>query len=171
MVSWGPWNYRRNLNTVSCGEFTLVDVQKIWLTPHFQNRWIFGILYHQVDIFTIFCDILTIDFSVSLNNTTDPKTEKYTITQVDSKHKTFLTRDCMKGRFMTFYVTILKKKTIFWTFSVSCPAASMNSRTNLNAVSVRAIIIHALQEISTYNFKIGRSAQFSGCIESLFSQF
>ena len=106
-----------------------------------------------------------------LNNTTDPKTKKYTITQVNSKHKTFLTRDCMKGRFMTFYVTILKKKTIFWTFSVSCPAASMNSRTNLNAVSVRAIITHALQEISTYNFKIGRSAQFSGCIESLFSQF
>ena len=116
MVSWGPWNYRRNLNTVFCGEFTLVDVQKIWSTPHFHNRWIFGILYHQVDIFTIFCDILTIDFSVSLNNTTDPKTEKYTITQVDSKHKTFLTRDCMKGWFMTFNVTILKKKQFFVLF-------------------------------------------------------
>ena len=127
MVSWGPWNYRRNLNTVSCGEFTLVDVQKIWSTPHFHNRWIFGILCHQFDIFTIFCSILTIDFSGPLNNTTDPKTKKYTITQVDSKHKTFLTRDCMKGRFMTFYVTILKKKTIFCTFSVSCPAASIKS--------------------------------------------
>ena len=121
MVSWGPWNYRRNLNTVSCGEFTLVDEQKIWSTPHFHNRWIFGILYHQVDIFTIFCDILTIDFSVSLNNTTDPKTEKYTITQVDSKHKTFLTRDCMKGRFMTFYVTILKKKNNFLYFFSQLP--------------------------------------------------
>ena len=84
---------------------------------NFHNSEISGILCHQVDIFAIFCNILTIDFSGPLNNTTDPKTKKYTITQVNSKHKTFLTRDCMKGRFMTFYVTILKKNNFLNFFS------------------------------------------------------
>ena len=43
----GPWNYRMDLNTVSCGRFLLLDVQKKWLTSHFHNRSIFGILCHN----------------------------------------------------------------------------------------------------------------------------
>ena len=74
MVSWGPWNYRINLNMVSCGEFPLVNVQKIWLTPNFHNSEIFGILCHQVDIFSIFCSILTIDFSGPWNYRKDLNT-------------------------------------------------------------------------------------------------
>ena len=107
--SFSIWHPSSNLATTKSPKRTVLKHRK-------RSGYDFSHSFSPGRHFCFFSCIFTNDFSSPLNKSTDPKIGKYSTNQVDCKHKTLLTRDCMKCGFLTSYVIISKKRNFLYFF-------------------------------------------------------